>query len=164
MTSLDYAVLAVLALSALLGLWRGVVREVVSLAGWVAAIVATTLFAAQAAQLIPATFATPAVRSIIAGVAIFLVVLMVASICGLLLSRLLRVAGLGLADRMLGGAFGFARGALICVLFAVAVGLTALPREPFWRDAQVRGPLETAVVAAKPWLPRAVADRVRFER
>jgi membrane protein required for colicin V production len=46
----------------------------------------------------------------------------------------------------------------------LAAGMTTLPREPVWREAALTGPLETAVIAAKPYLPRAVADRVKFDR
>lgn len=164
MTWLDWLLLAVLGLSMLIGIWRGLVREMFSLAGWVAAIVAAVVLAADAAGLIPPTVATLPVRTVAAGLAIFLAVLVVVSLAGLLLSRLLRAAGLGVADRTLGGAFGFARGALICALAVLAAGLTTLPREPFWRQATLTAPLETAVLAAKPYLPQAVAERLKYDR
>jgi len=155
MTWFDYAVIAVLAVSVLIGIWRGLVREVFALGGWVAAFVAAMLFAGQAGDLLPASSATPFVRSAAAGVVIFVVVLIVCSVAGMLVARVLRVAGLGLADRTLGGVFGFARGALISLISVLAAGLTALPKEPFWREAALSGPLETAVVALKPYLPAA---------
>jgi len=164
MTWFDYAVIAVLAVSVLIGLWRGFVREVFALGGWVAAFVATMLFAGQAGELLPASSATPFVRSAAAGVVIFVVVLIVCSVAGMLFARVLRVAALWLADRTLGGAFGFARGALILLISVLAAGLTALPKEPFWREAALSGPLETAVVALKPYLPAPLAARVRYDR
>lgn len=164
MTWLDYAFLAVLALSMLIGVWRGLVREVFSLVGWIAAFVAATLLAADGARLIPQDFATPLARTVICGVAIFLAVLVVASITGMLTSKAFRAAGLDVADRTLGGAFGFARGALICALAVLVAGMTTVPREPFWRQAALTAPLETAVIAAKPYLPRAVAERVKYDR
>ena len=164
MTWFDYAVIAVLAVSVLIGIWRGFVREVFALGGWVAAFVAAMLFAGQAGELLPASSATPFVRSAAAGVVIFVVVLIVCSVAGMLFARVLRVAGLGLADRTLGGVFGFARGALISLISVLAAGLTALPKEPFWREAALSGPLETAVVALKPYLPAPLAARVRYDR
>ncbi len=164
MTWFDYAVIAVLAVSVLIGVWRGFVREVFALGGWVAAFVAAMLFAGEAGKLLPASSATPFVRSAAAGVVIFVVVLIACSIAGILLAKVFRVAGLGLADRTLGGVFGFARGALISVLSVLAAGLTALPREPFWREAALSGPLETSVVALKPYLPAPLAARVRYDR
>jgi membrane protein required for colicin V production len=162
MTWFDYAVLAVLAVSVLIGVWRGFVREVFALGGWVAAFVAAMLFAGEAGELLPASSATPFVRSAAAGVVIL--VLIACSVAGMFLAKVLRVAGLGLADRTLGGVFGFARGALISVISVLAAGLTALPREPFWREAALSGPLETTVVALRPYLPAPLAARVRYDR
>jgi membrane protein required for colicin V production len=164
MTWLDYALLAVVGLSALVGIWRGLVREVFALAGWVAAIAVAMLFAGEAAKLIPSGFATPLVRTVIAFAVLFVVILVTVSIAGLLFTKAARAVGLGLADRTLGGVFGFARGALILLVLALAAGLTAVPKEPFWREAKLAAPLETAAIAVKPYLPPALADKVRYER
>jgi membrane protein required for colicin V production len=164
MTWLDYALLAVVGLSALVGIWRGLVREVFALAGWVAAIAVAMLFAGEAAKLIPSGFATPLVRTVIAFTLLFVVILATVSIAGLLFTKAARAVGLGLADRTLGGVFGFARGALILLVLALAAGLTAVPKEPFWREAKLAAPLETAAIAVKPYLPPALADKVRYER
>ncbi|MFO1363821.1 MAG: CvpA family protein [Burkholderiales bacterium] len=164
MTWFDYAVLAVLALSALIGLWRGFVREVFALGAWVVATFAALTFGGPAGEWLPAASATPFARGLAAGVAIFVVVLIVGGLTGVLLAKALRVAGFGLADRTLGGVFGLARGALICLLAVLVAGLTVLPKEPFWREATLSGPLETAVVALKPHLPPPLAARVRYER
>ena len=164
MTWLDYALIAVVGISALLGIWRGLVREVFALAGWVAAIAVAMLFAGEAARLIPAGFATPLVRTVIAFTVLFLAILMTVSLAGLLFTKAVRAVGLGLADRTLGGVFGFARGALILLVIVLAAGLTAVPKEPFWREAKLAAPLETAAIAVKPYLPAALADKVRYER
>jgi len=164
MTWFDYGVLAVLGLSAVIGIWRGLLREVFALAAWIAATVVAVLFAGEAAALLPANFATPLVRSVIAVAVLFVAVLMAVSLGGLLASRLARAVGLTLADRTLGAVFGVARGALILLVLVLAAGLTALPGEPFWRQAKLSAPLETAAIAVKPYLPREVAERVRFER
>jgi membrane protein required for colicin V production len=58
--------------------------------------------------------------------------------------------------------FGLVRGLLFVLVAVMLAGLTALPREAFWRQAALSGPLETAVVAAKPLLPRELAQRVKF--
>ena len=164
MTWLDYALIAVVGLSALIGIWRGLVREVFALAGWIAAIAVALLFAGEAARLIPPSFATPLVRTVIAFTVLFIIILVVVSIAGLLFTKAVRAVGLGLADRTLGGVFGFARGALILLVIALAAGLTAVPKEPFWREAKLAPPLETAAIAVKPYLPPALADKVRYER
>jgi membrane protein required for colicin V production len=122
------------------------------------------LFAGDVAVWLPAGFATPLVRTVIAVIVLFVAVLMAVSLGGLLISKLARAVGLSLADRTLGGVFGIARGALILLVLVLAAGLTALPKERFWREAKLSAPLETAALAVKPYLPRPVADRVRYER
>jgi membrane protein required for colicin V production len=164
MTIFDYAVLAVLGISAIVGISRGLVREVFSLAGWLAAAAAAVVFAGEAAKLMPGSFATPLVRTLIAFVVLFLIVLIVVNAVGLLFAKLVRASGLGVTDRTLGAVFGVVRGALILVVLALAAGLTALPRERFWREARLSAPLETAALAAKPYLPDALSQRVHYER
>jgi len=164
MTWFDYAVLAVLAISAVIGIWRGLVREVFALAGWIAAVVVALLFAGEVATLMPASFATLVVRTFIAAVGLFVLVLITVSIAGLIAAKAVRAAGLALADRTLGGVFGFARGILILLTLVLVAGLTALPMQPFWREAKLAGPFETAAIAVKPFLPRELGDRVRYER
>jgi|APFre7841882724_1041349.scaffolds.fasta_scaffold01656_2 membrane protein required for colicin V production len=164
MNALDYAWLAVLGLSVLLGLWRGVVREIFSLAGWVFAIAAAMTFAGSAAAALPAGLASPTVLTVASFAVIFLSVLLALSFAGVLLARMFRAAGLALADRILGSIFGFARGVLILLVVVLAAAFTPLPKEPLWRESALTPALETAVIAAKPWLPPGIADQVRYQR
>jgi len=161
MTWFDYAVFAIVGLSMLLAVFRGVVREIVALAGWAAALILSGLFAQQLAQWLPAAI-SPMMRAVIAYVVIFLGVLLLSGLAGLLLAKLFRAAGLGFTDRAVGALFGLVRGALIVFVAVMLVGLTSLPREPFWREAVLSGPLETAVLAAKPVLPKDLAQRIRY--
>ncbi len=162
MTAFDYAVLATLAASLLLGAWRGFVSEVLALVAWLAAFLGARAAAPALAPLFGRFTHDTALQYLAAFAAVFVGVLVVFGIGRLVLAKLLRAVGLGWADRLLGLLFGIGRGALI-VLLAVAIGgMTALPREAWWRDAWLSAPLETAVVAAKPWLPAAVAKRIRF--
>ena len=161
MTWFDYAVIAILGVSALLALFRGVVREITALAGWAAALILSGLFAQQLAQWLPASL-SHMLRAVIAYLVIFLSVLLLSGMIGLLLARLFRAVGLGFADRAIGAVFGLVRGAVIVFVGVMFAGLTGLPKEPFWRDAALSGPVETAVLAAKPALPKDLAQRIRY--
>jgi membrane protein required for colicin V production len=161
-TALDYAVIGVIALSSAWGLWRGLVREVISLAGWVLAFLAANLFAAPLAQALPASISHPDVRVIVAFVAIFVVTLTAATLAAVLLSRALKAAGLGGLDRTLGGLFGLARALLIALAFAVVAGLTNLPKHPFWKESWSGPVLGRTVLEVRPWLPPALAQRLRY--
>ena len=162
MTVFDYAVLGVMAASLLLGLWRGLVSEVLALLAWVAAFFAARAVAPGLAPLFGRFTHEAALQYVTAFAAVFVAVLLVVAIARVLAAKLLRAVGLGWADRTLGMLFGIGRGLLIAVLAVMLGGMTALPREGWWREAWLAPPLETAVVAAKPWLPQAVAQRIRF--
>lgn len=162
MTGFDDAVLAVIALSSLLGLWRGVVSEILGLAAWVAAFFAARAWAQVATGMLGAWPAEPASRAAAGFVAVFVATLLVFAAARFLLSRLLRAVGLGLADRFLGALFGILRGLLIVLAGVLVCGMTDLPRQSWWREALLPPPLETAVLATRPWLPQTVAQRIRY--
>jgi membrane protein required for colicin V production len=161
MTWFDYATFAIVSLSVLLAAFRGVVREIAALAGWVAALVLSGLFAQQLAQWLPVAL-SPVLRAVTAYLVIFLGILLLSGLAGTLLAKLFRAAGLGFTDRAVGALFGLARGVLIVFVAVMLAGLTSLPREPFWRAAAFSGPIETAVLAARPALPKDLAQRIRY--
>lgn len=162
MTAFDYAVLAVIAASGLLGFWRGLVSEILALAAWVVAFLASRAEAAEVATWLTGQIAEPGIRLAVAYVLVFVGVLLVFAIARMLVSLMLKAAGLGLLDRLLGAAFGALRGILAAWMAVLVAGMTPLPRTDWWRDAVLAPPLETAVIAAKPWLPAEAARRIRF--
>jgi len=161
MTWFDYAVIAVVGLSVLLAVFRGFVREIVALAGWAAAFILSGMFAQQLAQELPAAL-SPLLRAVIAYLVLFLSVLLLSGVAGMLLAKLFHAAGLGFADRAVGALFGCVRGVLIVFVGVMLAGLTELPKERFWREAVLSAPVETAVLAAKPVLPKDLAQRIRY--
>jgi len=162
MTSFDYAVLMVIALSSLLGLWRGLVSEVLALVAWVAAFFAARTWGHVAADTLAHWLRDPSLRQGAGFAAVFVVTLLLFATAGFILSRLLRAVGLGLVDRFFGALFGILRGVLIVLAGVLVCGMTQLPREDWWRAAWLAPPLETAVLAAKPWLPATMAQRIRY--
>ena len=157
----DYGVLAVLVVSLLLGALRGLMREMVSLAGWIAAFVLATAFSGIVAEHMPESLG-PLLSGLLAFLLVFVGVLVVSSVVGLVLSLLVRAAGLGFLDRTLGAAFGILRGVVIVLLAVLLAGLTPLPREPFWRQGVLSGPFETAALALRSYLPEGLAQRLKY--
>jgi membrane protein required for colicin V production len=162
MTWLDYAMLIVLSLSTAWGIWRGFAREVISLSGWVIAFLVANLLADPLGEKLPESLGQPELRVLLAFVAVFVLMLALATLIGLLLSKILKAAGLGGLDRTLGGVFGLTRGFLIMVAFALLAGLTAVPRHQGWKEAATRNLLEHSVLILKAWLPPAFAGRLRY--
>jgi membrane protein required for colicin V production len=161
-TAFDYAVLAVIAMSVLLGLWRGVVSEVLALAAWVAGFFAARAWAEPASGLFTGVVSEPTLRYAAGFAAVMIAVLILFAVGRLLLKVLLRAVGLGLVDRLLGAGFGVVRGVMIVFVAVLLAGMTALPKAVWWQEASLAPPLETAVIAAKPWLPPGIAKRIRY--
>jgi membrane protein required for colicin V production len=162
MSVLDLAAIGVIVGSVAWGIWRGFTREVMSLAGWILAFLAANTVAGPLGDMLPASMANPEVRVLIAFVVVFVLVLIAAAIVGMLVSKFLKATGLSGVDRTLGGIFGLARGVLILLAFAVVAGLTALPRSALWKEAVSAGMLERTIVQLKPWLPSALAGRLKY--
>jgi len=93
---------------------------------------------------------------------VFVVVLLVASLAGMLLRKFIKSVGLAASDRTLGALFGLARGVLIWLVFALLAGLTRLPTQPVWKESFLGLPLANTVIQLKPWLPSALAGRLRY--
>lgn len=163
MTWLDIAIVGVLAVSVVWGIWRGFIREVISLAGWVLAFLAANAVAGPLGDALPTSISSPEVRVLMAFLVVFIFTLSLATLAGLLLSRLLKAAGLGSLDRTLGGLFGLARGVVILLALTIAAGLTAAPRHPLWKESVGAGMLMRTVLQLKPWLPPRLADRLRYD-
>jgi membrane protein required for colicin V production len=162
MTLFDYAVLAIAGFSVLLGVIRGFVREVIALASWVVAFVVSSAYGGTVAPLLEQQIPDEKWRVLAAVVALFVVVLVVVNLLSMLASRLIKSAGLGVEDRLLGSVFGLARGVLVVLVLVLGAGLTVLPRQPVWKDAMLAAPLEKLAVFVKQWLPPDWAKNISY--
>lgn len=161
MTAFDYGVIAILLASLALGLWRGLIGEVLALLAWVLAGLAAWQLGPEVGALITA-IADPGLRVLAGYAAVFVGVLIVLALVRLAVRGLLKALGLTAVDRVLGVVFGVARGLLIVFILVAIGGMTSLPKQEWWVKAQLAPPLETAVLASKPWLPPEAAKRIRF--
>lgn len=162
MTVFDYAVLVVAGASLLLGVWRGLASEMLALAAWVVAFFAGRTAAGDVGAAFTKILPDPTARYVVGFAAVFLGVLVLFAVLRLALRGVLAAAGLGVLDRTLGAAFGAARALVLLVIAVLVGGLTSLPQERWWREALTARPLELAVVATKPYLPEALAKRIKF--
>ncbi|MEK6594744.1 MAG: CvpA family protein [Pseudomonadota bacterium] len=162
MTVFDYAVLITIGLSVLLSVIRGLVREVLALLAWAAAFLAATLFGGKLALLMPAEIPSAEMRLLAGFAGIFFAVLLLMSLVAMAVSGLVKSAGLGVEDRILGGVFGLLRGLMIVMVLVLLAGLTGLPKEPAWRNAVLRPPLETLAVFIKGWMPGDLAKHITY--
>ncbi len=163
LTAFDYAVLAVIGLSALRGAWRGFVSEIFGLIGWMVAFFVACRYVGVVLPYIPATWPGGALTQwVIAFAAIVIGVVLVAGVANALLSRMAQASGLGGVDRSLGMMFGLLRGVLLVLLLVAAAGLTELPKQDFWRNGLLRPFAEQGVHDLKPFLPDGLAAYIHI--
>lgn len=131
LNGVDWFIIVVLTISTVLSLWRGFVREALSLLGWVAAFIIAHLFVDQlAAQL--SAIANMTGRYIAAYAILFVATLVLFTVVVRLAVKLVRVTGLTVLDRLLGTVFGFARGVIIILVLAYVVQQLVPPDETQW--------------------------------
>jgi len=163
MTAFDFIAIVVVAISVGFGVWRGLVREVLSLLSWIMAFWLARLFAGVVAGWMPSSWTHQGLRYAIGFIAVMLVSVLVLSLLSMLVVRLVKAAGLTASDRMLGAVFGVLRGLLIVVVLVLVGGMTSEPQEPYWRKALFSKPLQVMALWAKPLLPEDIARRISFE-
>lgn len=162
MNAIDWVLLAIVGVSALFGLMRGFVGVVASLVAWVLAAWVAFHFGAQLA-LVLAGDGAPSAGQLFAGYALsFIGVLVVVGLVGWLVRKLVHSIGLSGLDRLLGLVLGVARGAFVACALVLLLGLTTLPRDPWWQASAVLPVFVPGAQWMSGWLPGWVAREVDF--
>ena len=159
----DYAVLAVLAISVLVGALRGFIKEVFSLLVWSAAFLIAYHFAGDVAKLMEDAVTLPSARTAMGFTGLFVAVLLVGGLINYLLGRLVESTGLSGTDRLLGGVFGAARGLVLIVAVMLVAGFTPIPADPWWKDSSTIQRMMPLVEWAGGFLPETVHEHLDFE-
>jgi len=157
----DYVIIGIIGLSALISLVRGFMREALSLVVWILAFwIAWTFFRELAQHL--TWFSVPSVRLGVALAVLFLVTLMVGGLVNFLVGQLVDRTGLTGTDRLIGMLFGAARGILLVTLLILLAGLTPLPDDPWWKSSQLIGYFQELAVWLKTLLPEDLGDKFKY--
>ena len=138
----DYVFIGIVLISALVGVLRGLVREALSLAAWVLAFAVTLRYAPALAEKLQYSIQTPAVRTAAAYALVFFSVLLVGAVLAWVVSMLVKSAGLGGVDRMLGAGFGLIRGVFVIVAVVLLAGASAAKQDAWWRQSVLVPQLE----------------------
>jgi len=163
LSAVDWMLLGVVALSALMGAMRGIVVEVLSLVVWIAAFWLAFAYGAEVAGVFFARIQDPSARLLVAYAALFIAALIIGSLVTWLIGKLVRTVGLGGIDRLLGLLFGVARGCALACVLVLLLGLTAMPREPSWHASPLIPQFQHGAEWMKAWLPASAAQHVNFE-
>ncbi|MGH8373113.1 MAG: CvpA family protein [Gammaproteobacteria bacterium] len=156
MSWIDYLILGIIVVSALVSLFRGFLRETVSLLAWLIGFWLALRFARNLGGLFGFVH-NPSVRIVIGFIIIFVMVLLVGAAINFFVGKLVKRSGASMADRVLGAIFGVARGVVIVVVLALVAGFTVMPHTQSWRNSLLAPYAEVLALDMRHLLPAEVA-------
>lgn len=162
MTPIDYILLGIIGLSALMAMMRGIVAEVMSLVVWALALWCSITFSGTIAESFLRGIEPAGVRLGSAYILLFLLVLILGGILTWFIRRIIAKTGLSSTDRLLGGLFGATRGLMIVFSAVLFAGFTKIPEQAFWRESAVIPYVGTLARALAPHLPVSVSRYLNF--
>jgi membrane protein required for colicin V production len=157
---LDYALLTIVALSALYSVFRGFIREVLSLISWVLAFWVAIKFSPELAESFSGYIAIPEIRFIVAFLLIFLAIMIGGIFISRLIVTLLQVGGLRAFDRLIGAGFGVARGIVIVTVLVLLGSQSPLTAEPAWQHSRMVPYLQRVATWASDRIPLEMLESV----
>lgn len=161
MIAVDYVLIGIVAISTLISLMRGFLREILSLVTWILAGALALTFTPQMASLLESSIEVPALRAVVAFIALFVVVLVLGGVVSYLISHVVKKNGLSGADRVLGSLFGLARGLVIVIVLVFLVGLTPVAQDEWWSGSMLVDALSRTTGWLEQFLPNELLDRAR---
>lgn len=162
MTIFDYLVLFVLICSVIISAFNGFVKEGLSFAGWNAAFWIANAYGEPLAKLLPDFFSSSTAVLIMAYLVLFIGVKLLAMMLEKALQRMVEEGGYKTANRGLGALFGLGKGIVIVLAVTLLCGTTAVPKQPFWKQAMLSPVAEAGVRMIMPLLPYGFARQIHF--
>lgn len=159
---IDVAILVVVALSAIIGFFRGFLREAFGLVTWILAFYLAFVLATPASVYLQHWIDSHSARLAVAFAIIFLAVLIVGAIANYLLGRLINQTGFAGTDRAVGIVFGVVRGVAVLIVLVLLAGVTPLPRDSWWQRSVFIGQLEAGALWVRSYLPPDIANAINY--
>jgi len=141
----------------LLGAWRGLVYEVLSVLGWAVSFYTAQYFAPAVAGWLPLQSSSETVRYAAAFMLVFVAAVFTAGLLAFSLKKLIESIGLRPVDRTMGAAFGLVRGVILLLVAAVVINMTALEKSVWWQESKGAPVLNATLKGLKPVLPEQFA-------
>jgi len=152
----DVAMLVVVVLSTAVGVWRGLVLELMSLLGWFVAYFAAQWMTLTVAPYVPIGVPGSPLNHAAAFGLSFLCALVVWALLSRLLKALVHATLLGGLDRLLGGIFGALRGLVLLLALAAVVTRTPWAESPVWQQSMGAAVLQVLLSGLAPALPAQI--------
>ncbi len=137
MTAIDYLLLAIILVSMVISLFRGFVKEALSLVSWLVAIWAAARFGSQFGEIILGSFDSETIRSWGGRTALLIAVLFAGGVVSWLISQLLDSTGLSGTDRAIGMVFGLVRGVILAAVVLLMFRFAGFSESSWWTDSKL---------------------------
>ncbi|MFN2338087.1 MAG: CvpA family protein [Gammaproteobacteria bacterium] len=158
----DFFILGVILVSGLLSLWRGFVKEALSLITWIAAPVIAILFYEDFAPWFERWVSVPSARIALAFGILLVLVLILGGLVNYLVGQLVSKTGLTGTDRALGIVFGIARGVMVVGVLVLLAGLTQVPQDPWWKESVFLKHFVDLALWMRSFLPTDIAANIQY--
>jgi membrane protein required for colicin V production len=159
---IDYCIVGIIGLSALIGLLRGLIREVFSVCAWVAAAWIGLRFSRDFSVYLDSVISIPSARMAASFGILFFASLILASLITFLLHKLVQSTGLTGTDRLAGMVFGIGRGIVVVSVLVLLAGATPLPADPWWKESALIPPFQSLALWLRDQLPSDFGSYVTF--
>lgn len=159
----DFCILGIIVLSALVSLWRGFMKEAISLVTWIMAFWVAIGFSDLLAIRLQSWIETPSLRLIVAFTTLFLITLLIGAMVNHFVSLAVQKTGLSGTDRMIGAFFGLARGVVLVAVLVLLGILFQLPRDKWWRESALIPYMQPVAMWMSSFLPEDVARDIEFQ-
>jgi membrane protein required for colicin V production len=161
MNWIDIAIVGLILVSVLVGLARGLVREVLSLAIWACALLVAWLYHPRLLVLFESWTESGSVRLAASFAILVFIVLIIGTLVGHVLTTLVEKTGLTGTDRLLGGLFGALRGGLLIAMSVFLAALTPLPEDAWWKESAFIGRFQVLAEQVLNEVPPGLVERVK---
>ena len=158
----DLVIVGLIALSILIGIIRGFIKELISLITWVVAITLAAMFTSSLATFMTFTH-HEMVRMITAFLLIFVGTIFMGALVNFAIGSIVRKTPFSVPDRILGSLFGFLRGLVFITLLVLLGGLTSFPETTWWKHSPAIKQFQVAALWVKEQLPAEHAEGFHFQ-
>ncbi len=158
----DYIIIGIIAISALISLFRGFVREALSLVAWIFSFWVSWSFFRELALRFEPWISVPSVRLGVAFLLLLVATLMIGALVNYLVGQLVEKTGLTGTDRVIGIFFGIARGSLLVGIAVLLAGLTVIPADPWWHESVLISYFQDLAIWLRDLLPPDIADKFKY--
>lgn len=152
----DLILLVGLGLSMVVGAWRGLVKEMLSLAGWGVSYFSAQWFGAPMGETLP--IGQPGQRlNVLAGmIVVFVLAWLGWALISWAITQVVRASPLSAPDRVLGAGFGLMRGVVVALVVVTLVGMTPVAKWPSWQASRGVAWMQVVLKGLRPVLPEQV--------